>query len=85
MEIKVVTQQMLEILVSVARMPVKYRQIRREELIKDYSEHLTCVDAKEAFHALINPESTFAGMSERGRVCLQAVVRLAGRSEVFAH
>ncbi len=80
-----VTQQMLEILVSVARMPVNYRQIRREELIKDYAEHLTCIDAQEAFQALINPESSVEGLSERGRTCLRAVVRLAGRSTVLTH
>ena len=72
-----ITDKMLEILVSVARMPPAYRFVRQRELIDDYEEHLTCHHALEAFNHLIGREQP--AMSDKGQACLRVVVRLAGR------
>jgi hypothetical protein len=75
----VVTHKTMEILVSVARMPLSYRLLRRDVLISDYASHLECSYAKEAFLAMVTAKTDQPAISANGEACLREVQRLAGR------
>ncbi|MDP1560052.1 MAG: hypothetical protein Q8M16_01525 [Pirellulaceae bacterium] len=74
------TQQMMEVLVSVARLPMEYRLLRSGQLKTAYEHVLTCEHAKQAFWVLIDeirPEL----VSEKARATVRAAERRAMRDE----
>lgn len=74
-----VTHKMLEILATVARMPERYRHVRKAKLISDYEPHLIkCSYAWEAFQVLVG-DIDQNSISDEGLACYRSVQQMAVR------
>lgn len=74
------TQQMMEVLVSVARLPEAYRKLRTTQLSESYRHVLTCSHALEAFNVLLG-QVELESVSEKGQATVRAAERRAERDE----
>lgn len=70
------THQMLEILVGVARMPKSYTKIRKDVLIENYKPYLTIEYGFEALCVIIG-EKQPEEVSKKAQCCARDIIKIA--------